>query len=267
MHTRIRRFVVIVAVGIAGMIVGRASKSAEPGPAGPADIAVRLAQEMAAAASRRDVKSLEKLIPQTERVAYVSNGHPITGRRYAETLGAYYDSLKTLDFKWDKWEVFPVGDRAAVFTGWATAKTVDRQGNANDGRALFTMVFADDGSGWKRVIAQKWQSQVPAVSGVHPASPVDRVPPASDIVVTFNAAVAATDSAFHLECPAGTAVAVTATPEPGTDGGSYVLHPATSLPAGAECRLKIVAAQTSEPRFGQTMAADKVFSFRVAAGS
>jgi hypothetical protein len=263
MRARFGRFVVIVAVALAGLVVGRVSKSAEPGAA---DTAVRLAQEMAAAASRRDVKSLEKLIPQTDRVAYVSNGHPITGRRYAETLGEYYASLKSLDFKWDRWEVFPIGDRAAVFTGWATAKTVDLQGNAEAGRALFTMVFADDGSGWKRVIAQKWQSQVPAVSGIHPAAPEDRVPPASEIVVNFNAPVVVTASTFHLECPAGTPIAVAATPEPSTDGSSFLLRPATSLPAGAECKLKLVASQISDPRFGQTMAEDYAFSFKVAAG-
>ncbi len=264
MRARFQRLVVIAAVAMAGMIVGRISKSAEPPPA---DTAVRLAQEMAAAASRRDVKSLEKLIPQTDRVAYVSNGNPITGRRYGETLGQYYASLKGLDFKWDRWEVFPVGDRAAVFTGWATAKTVDLQGNSETGRALFTMVFADDGSGWKRVIAQKWQSQVPAVSGVHPAAPEDRVPPASEIVVNFNEAVTVTASTFHLECPAGTPIAVTATPEPLSEGSSFLLHPATSLPAGAECKLKVVASQISDPRFSQTMAQDYAFSFKVAAGS
>lgn len=264
MRTDFRRWVVIVAVALAGMVVGRMSKSAEP-PA--ADMAIRLAQEMAAAASRRDVKTLEKLIPQTDRVAYVSNGHPITGQQYAETLGQYYASLKSLDFKWDRWEVFPVGDRAAVFTGWATAKTIDLQGNSEDGRALFTMVFADDGSGWKRVIAQKWQSQVPAVSGVHPAAPEDRVPPASGIAVNFNESVAVTASTFHLECPAGTPIAVTATPEPLSDGSSFLLRPAASLPAGAECKLKVTASQISDPRFGQTMAQDYAFSFKVAAGS
>jgi len=263
MRARFQRFLVIVAVGMAGLMVGRISKSAEPGAA---DMAVRLAQEMAAAASRRDVKSLEKLIPQTDRVAYVSNGHPITGRQYGKILGADYASLKSLDFKWDRWEVFPVGDRAAVFTGWATAKTVDLQGHSEVGRALFTMVFADDGSGWKRVIAQKWQSQVPAVSGVHPEAPADRVPPASGLVVNFNASVTVTPSAFHLECPAGTPIAVTATPEPGTDGGSFLLRPAGNLPAGTECKLKLLAAQISDPRFGQTMAEDYAFSFKVAAG-
>jgi SnoaL-like protein len=152
MRARLSRFVFIAAVAMAGMVVGRISKSAE---LGAADMALRLAQEMAAAASRRDVKSLEKLIPQTDRVAYVSNGHPITGRQYAETLGQYYASLKSIDFKWDRWEVFPIADRAAVFTGWASVKTVDQKGDSEAGRALFTMVFADDGSGWKRVIAQK----------------------------------------------------------------------------------------------------------------
>ncbi len=80
MRTRFRRFVVIVAVALAGIFIGRVSKSAEPGAA---EVAVRLAQEMAAAASRRDVTSNAKLIPQTDRVAYVSNGNPVTGRQYA----------------------------------------------------------------------------------------------------------------------------------------------------------------------------------------
>src|SRR5436305_615617 len=134
--SRSRLVVVMVAVALAGVAVGRVSKSAEPGPV---DMAVRLAQEMAADAARRDVKSLEKLIPQTDRVAYVSNGHPITGKQYAETLGGYYATLKSLDFKWERWEVFPVGDRAAVFTGWANVKTVDLKGESESARALFTM--------------------------------------------------------------------------------------------------------------------------------
>ncbi|HEX3554858.1 MAG TPA: Ig-like domain-containing protein [Thermoanaerobaculia bacterium] len=264
MRAPFRRFAVIVAVALAGVVVGRASKSAEPGPA---DTALRLAQEMAASASRRDVKSLEKLIPQTDRVAYVSNGHPITGKQYAATLGPYYATLKVLDFKWERWEVFPIADRAAVFTGWANVKTVDQKGDTEAARALFTMVFADDGSGWKRVIAQKWQSEVPAVSAAHPAAPEDRVPPASGIAIHFNGAVTVTPSTFHLECPAGTPVAVTATPEPLSDGSSFLLRPAQSLPAGADCKLKVVATQVSDPRFGQTMAADYTLAFKVAAGS
>jgi hypothetical protein len=261
MRPRLLRFAGIAAVAMAGMVVGRVSKGAEPGVE---ERAVQLAQEMAAAARRRDVKSLEKLIPQTDRVAYVSNGRPITGRKYAETLGAYYASLKSLDLKWDRWEVLPLGEHAAVFTGWASVKTVDQKGGAEAGKAIFTMVFADDGSGWKRVIAQKWQSEVPAVSAVHPAAPEDRVPPASGIAVEFNGPVNVTASTFHLECPAGTEIPVTATAEPGADDNAFLLRPVHRLPPGADCRLKVTAAQVSDPRFGQTMAEDSTFRFKVA---
>jgi hypothetical protein len=264
MRSRVLRFAGIVAVAMAGMVVGRVTRGAEPGAA---EKAVQLAQEMAAAASRRDVKSLEKLIPQTDRVAYVSNGRPITGRKYAETLGAYYDTLKVLDFKWERWEVIPLGERAATFTGWANVRTVDQKGETEAARALFTMVFADDGSGWKRVLAQKWQTEVPAVVAAHPAAPEERVPQASRIAVTFNGPVNVTPETFHLECPAGTPIAVTATPEPGADDDAFLLRPARTLPAGADCKLKVTAGQVSDPRFGQTMAADYTYAFKVAEGS
>jgi hypothetical protein len=261
MRVRLPRFAGIVAVALAGIAIGRVSRSAEPVVA---DQAIRLAQEMAAAASRRDIKALEKLIPQTDRVAYVSNGRPITGRQYGETLGGYYASLRSLDFKWDRWEVIPLSDHAAVFTGWASVKTVDLKGATEAGRALFTMVFADDGSGWKRVIAQKWQSEVPAVAAVHPTAPEDRVPPTGAIAVSFNEPVDVTASAFHLECPAGASIAATATAEPPADGNLFLLRPEKSLPAGAACKLKVAAAQVTDPRFGQVMAADYTYSFRVA---
>jgi hypothetical protein len=44
-----------------------------------------------AAASRRDVKSLEKLIPQTDRVAYVSNGGGASDRCSKSRLGKNTD--------------------------------------------------------------------------------------------------------------------------------------------------------------------------------
>jgi len=263
MRVPVRRWVTIAGVAIvvaAGVAAGRAAQGAEPGPA---ERAVQLAQEMAADASRRDVKALEKLIPQSDRAAYVSNGHPISGKAYAATLGQYYDTLQVLDFHWDKWETFAVGDRAAVFTGWASVRTVDKQGKTDVARALFTMVFADDGGGWKRVIAQKWQSQQPAVSAIHAAAADDRVPPGSALTVHFQEPVTTTPKAFQLDC-AGTTIAVTATAEPPGDGGSFLVKPAHSLPLGARCTLKVVASEIGEERFGQKMAADAGFTFTVA---
>jgi hypothetical protein len=253
----------LIAMCAAGVVVGRASRGAEPSAA---EVAVRLAQQMAESASRRDVKSLEKLIPQTDRVAYVSNGHPITGRRYGETLGKYYASLKVLEFHWDKWEVTPIADKAAVFTGWASVRTVDREGHDERARAIFTMVFADDGSGWKRVIAQKWQDGVPAVSAVHAAA-ATAVPASSPLAVHFTEPVNAGGGAFKLECPAGTPVALDVSAAPPGDGSSYLLRPKAKLPAGASCKLAVLASQVADSHFGQQMAGDFLVAFTVTPGS
>jgi SnoaL-like domain len=249
----------LIAIFAAGLLLGRASRGAEPSAA---DTAVRLAQEMAASAARRDVKTLEQLIPQTDRVVYVSNGHPITGRLYGETLGKYYASLEALEFHWDKWEVTPIADKAAVFTGWASVRTVDRQGHDERARAIFTMVFADDGTGWKRVIAQKWQDGVPAVREVHAAA-ASPIPASSGLAVRFTEPVNAGGAAFKLECPAGKPVALNVSPAPG-DGESYLLQPKAKLPAGAACKLAVLASQVADTHFGQQMAGDFRYLFAVA---
>ncbi|HVT58459.1 MAG TPA: hypothetical protein VHR45_08660 [Thermoanaerobaculia bacterium] len=264
MRMRLGSWLMIAAVAAGGVVIGRVSRGAQPGAG---EMAVRLAQEMAVSASRRDAASNGKLIPQTDRVVYVSNGNPVTGRQYVETLGKYYASLKTLDFRWDRWEASPLGDSAAVFTGWATAKTVDQMGKTEAGRALFTMVFARDATGWKRVIAQKWQAQVPKVSAAWAVAPSRSVPPDSPIAVHFSPAVNASGSAFKLECPAGSPIPATATPETPGDGTSFLVRADHGLPAGANCLLTVAAPQISDDHFGQPMAEDYRFTFTVAAAS
>src|SRR5258708_29026496 len=123
------------ALAVLGVAAGRASKQAEPASA---ELAVRLAQEMAQDASRRDVKSLEQLIPKTGRVVYVSNGNPITGLHYARVLGQYYSTLQELDLKWDKCEAFPAGDSAAGCTGWPSVKPVDHHRQPDTAHATVT---------------------------------------------------------------------------------------------------------------------------------
>jgi hypothetical protein len=261
MRTRLLMWLMIVVAAAGGVAIGRASQGAEPDAAA---MAVRLAQKMAAAASRRDAASNGKLIPQNDRVVYVSNGNPITGLQYVETLGRYYASLKTLDFKWDKWEVVPVGVNAAVFTGWARVRTEDLAGMSEAGRAIFTMVFARDASGWKRVIAQKWQAEVPVVRGVYPARIDLGAAPSRQIAVLFSEPVRAAALAFGLECPDGTPIPVDARPEsPGSDN-LFLLSPRRPLSPGATCKLTVSASRVVEDHFGQQMTADYVSRFKIA---
>lgn len=116
---------------------------------------VSLAKEMARNASEMHPERNAHLIPNTDKVVYVSFGYPITGKDYIKTLADSYGKRQSLSFVWDKWEVTPIGRDAAVFTGWGTIAEVSRSGEKKSQRVIFTEVFAKSADGWKRIIAQK----------------------------------------------------------------------------------------------------------------
>ena len=114
-----------------------------------------VATEMAAHASARDVRSNLRFIPQTDRVVYVSDGAPITGTEYAKELAASYATRDAMSFQWERLEVTPLGGAVAAVTGWALTSVTPAGGQPVRRRYIFTMVFAKDSTGWKRVLAQK----------------------------------------------------------------------------------------------------------------
>jgi ketosteroid isomerase-like protein len=139
------------------VLCGCATTRSEP-PAGErasAAVGLRLANEMAAAASRLDVAALAKFIPQTDAVVYVSNGNPIRGNEYLKVMGDFYSTLSKLDFKWAKSEAVPISDNAVAFTGWSDVQIMTKKGESEAEHAVFTMVFVRGDDGWKRVIAHK----------------------------------------------------------------------------------------------------------------
>ena len=139
---------------------GAVTKADEPASAA---LAVRLAQEMAAAGSRLDVATLNTYIPQTDRIVYVSDTNPISGNAYRRSLGDFYATLSKLDYKWTKYETYPISENAVGFTGWADITTVTLKGVSEHDRAIVTMVFARDSTGaWKRIIAHKTTILPPA---------------------------------------------------------------------------------------------------------
>lgn len=147
---QIASFVLLLGTGCAA-----ASRTGSHHEKATAQVGYRLASQVAAAASNLDVDAITPLIPQTERVVYVSNGHPITGTEYREIMGAFYGSLQRLDWTWEKWEAFPTSDDSVVFTGWANVVAVRRDGERLVERAIHTMLFVREKDGWKRVISHK----------------------------------------------------------------------------------------------------------------
>jgi ketosteroid isomerase-like protein len=129
--------------------------SPQTGERASAAVGLRLANEMAAAASRLDVAALARFIPQTDDVVYVSNGNPIRGNEYLKVMGDFYGTLSKLDFKWAKSEAVPISENAVAFTGWSDVHIVTKKGETETEHAVFTMVFVRGDDGWKRAIAHK----------------------------------------------------------------------------------------------------------------
>jgi hypothetical protein len=116
---------------------------------------VGLAQRMAKNASEMHPERNADLIPDTDKIVYVSFGYPMTGKEYLPTLRESYGKRRSLSHRWDKWEVTPIGANPAVFTGWATMSEESLSGERKTQHVIFTEVFAKTAAGWKRVIAQK----------------------------------------------------------------------------------------------------------------
>jgi hypothetical protein len=139
------------------MFLTAADAPAAPGAGNDALVrtVVALAQEMARNASQMHPERNAHLIPDTDKVVYVSFGYPMTGKQYLPTLRQSYAKRKSLSHHWDKWEVTPIGPNAAVFTGWATMSEESLSGEKKTQHVIFTEVFAKTSQGWKRLIAQK----------------------------------------------------------------------------------------------------------------
>jgi uncharacterized protein len=85
--------------------------------------------------------------------------------------------------------------------------------------------------------------EAPRVTAVDPPNNASDVAPGTNVVVTFSEPVDATDAAFELTCgDAPVPTAVTAS----EDGTEYTLDPATDLPTGTECIVRVRAAGVSD---------------------
>jgi len=153
-----RGLVMIARALVLSLMIVTTADAAEPPRSADAELVrtvVGLAQQMAKNASEMHPERNAALIPDTDKVVYVSFGYPMTGKQYLPTLLESYGKRKSLSHHWDKWEVTPIGHDAAVFTGWATMSEESLSGEEKTQHVIFTEVFAKTSAGWKRVIAQK----------------------------------------------------------------------------------------------------------------
>jgi hypothetical protein len=147
----------ILAIGCLLLLAG--APAPRPRQAAPANDVTRtvvaLAEQMFKNASDMHPERSAQYIPDTDKVVYVSFGHPMTGKEYVPVLQRTYATRKRQELRWDKVEVTPIDDHAAAFTGWATIREESHAGETKVTHLIFTSVFAKTSTGWKRLIAQK----------------------------------------------------------------------------------------------------------------
>ena len=105
---------------------------------------------------------------------------------------------------------------------------------------------------------------IPAVVSTLPADGAIAVS-ASSVVITFNQMVSATASAFAMECPVGTPVALNAVPVLPGNASVFALAPQASLVPGVICQTTVAASQVRQAAggSGRAMTANYVFTFHI----
>ncbi|MGE3104571.1 MAG: tandem-95 repeat protein, partial [Lysobacterales bacterium] len=83
----------------------------------------------------------------------------------------------------------------------------------------------------------------PAVNSISPVNGSSNQSTSAPVVIAFSESVAATGSAFSVECPVGSPVAFTTSASP---AASYTLTPVTAWTGGATCTVTVVANQISD---------------------
>lgn len=149
----------ILAIGCLVLLAGARAPEARQVTLGNDDQVTRtvvaLAEQMFKNASDMHPERSARFIPDTDKVVYVSFGHPMTGKQYVPVLQRTYATRRAQELRWDKVEVTPIDDHAAAFTGWATQREESHAGDKKVTHLIFTAVFAKTPTGWKRLIAQK----------------------------------------------------------------------------------------------------------------
>ena len=107
-----------------------------------------LLDSMANSISNRDVDAITARMPSDSSVVYVSDGQPIRGTELRTVLRDYYSGIHSLSFRWDSFELTPLGTQSWGVTSWARFSVTDSMGNVTPSKAIFTWTVVYDRDRW-----------------------------------------------------------------------------------------------------------------------
>jgi hypothetical protein len=139
-----------IALALAGMSLlacsGGEPTTREPSAQEARRAIASLLDSMATSISNRDVEAIAARMPSDSSVVYVSDGRPIRGTELRTLLRDYYSGLRSLAFRWDSFELTPLGNQTWGATSWARFSVTDSMGNVTWSKAIFTwtVVYSRD---------------------------------------------------------------------------------------------------------------------------
>lgn len=114
-----------------------------------------VADAMAAAISRRDAQALAWLFAPSPYAAFISDGLRIPQSRIADVIGASYDELDRMSFRWERRQTQVLAPDAAAMTGWAIYTATDREGRTTRERGVYSLVIVNDRGRWRLLTSHK----------------------------------------------------------------------------------------------------------------
>jgi len=110
---------------------------------------------LASAMNLLDVEGILSLFSKSDGTKYISDGAFIPRDELRQAIGAFYGSLQKMDFTFEKKEVSVLSPNVAVVTNWAFYKTVSKEGQAMDEKAIYTSVYVHEAGKWSIFQAHK----------------------------------------------------------------------------------------------------------------
>lgn len=114
-----------------------------------------LAERMADAIRRRDAQALAWLYVAHPYAAFISDGLRIPQSRIAEVVGGSYDTMRRMDFEWERKQTLVLGRDAAAMTAWAVYTAVDTLGTATRERAVYSHIMVRQRGRWSFLTTHK----------------------------------------------------------------------------------------------------------------
>ncbi|MEW5900680.1 MAG: SgcJ/EcaC family oxidoreductase [Acidobacteriota bacterium] len=107
------------------------------------------ADHLAAAISRHDAEEVTRYFSRDKSALHINDGRLIPRARLLTAFEESYGSLQAINFVFEKKDVRALSPKSALLTAWAHYTATAQDGEKTDERAIFSLIYRQEGGRWK----------------------------------------------------------------------------------------------------------------------